>query len=118
MSEGPAADAGAASDNPCGHVTDFCLFIAGDSELARRSVANFDLHVRPVAGECELEVVDIIAEPGRAIANRILATPTLIRRSPEPSMRVVGDLSDAKAVGDLFRPVDLKKAVDAGKSEE
>lgn len=99
-------------------MNDFCLFIAGDSELARRSVANFDLHVRPAAGDCRLEVVDIIAEPGRAVANRILATPTLIRRAPEPTMRVVGDLSDARVVRDLFQSPLPKKAVDAEKSED
>jgi circadian clock protein KaiB len=42
----------------------------------------------------ELVIVDILERPQLAEEQKILATPTLIRESPLPVRRVIGDLSD------------------------
>lgn len=49
-------------------------------------------------GEHEVEVIDVLMEPARAAADRIFVTPTLIKASPAPSRRVIGDLSDLEKV--------------------
>ena len=55
--------------------------------------------LRAALGEqAELDVVDLRHEPERAEAERILATPLLVRVSPPPIRRIVGDLSDAERV--------------------
>lgn len=71
------------------------LYVAGDaanSELAVQRLRAFCAEHLP--DRCELEVVDIIREPGRALADRILLTPTLVRLAPAPVRTIIGNLSD------------------------
>ena len=49
-----------------------------------------------------LEIIDLYQDPARAIADQIVAAPTLVRRMPEP-IRLVGDLSDEEKVLALFK---------------
>ena len=44
------------------------------------------------------DVVDLMTEPHQAVANQIVATPTLIPRLPEPMERNIGDLSNPERV--------------------
>jgi circadian clock protein KaiB len=48
--------------------------------------------------EFELEIVDVRAHPEVTERDRILATPTLLKLSPEPNRRIVGDLGDVELV--------------------
>lgn len=50
------------------------------------------------AGQYELEVVDVLEHPKEAAAQRILATPTVVRELPHPIRRIIGDLSDMDKV--------------------
>ncbi|MFK7985929.1 MAG: circadian clock KaiB family protein [Sandaracinaceae bacterium] len=45
------------------------------------------------AGDVHLEVIDVLTNPRRLEAANIVVTPTLVRESPTPEKRVVGDLS-------------------------
>ncbi len=44
-------------------------------------------------GEYALEIIDVLENSQKAVDEKVLATPTLIRLSPEPVRRVIGDLS-------------------------
>ena len=44
----------------------------------------------------ELEIVDMMEAPERALADGIVVTPTLLKLSPPPMRRVIGDLSDTE----------------------
>ena len=46
----------------------------------------------------DLEIVDILREPGRAMTDGIIVSPTLLKLSPPPIARVIGDLSDTTRV--------------------
>ena len=71
------------------------LYVAGDSPRARHAIASLRrLDGTHLAGRYALEVVDVLAEPERAEADRVLATPTLLRVAPPPSRRILGDLGD------------------------
>ena len=48
--------------------------------------------------DAALDVIDLRERPEIAEEERILATPLLVRVSPEPVRRLVGDLSDAERV--------------------
>ncbi len=50
------------------------------------------------AGDHELEIVDIDEQPERASDEQVIALPTLVRLSPEPTRRLVGDLTDQERV--------------------
>ena len=73
------------------------LFVAGSGVLSQRAIANVERVCKEdLAADCELEIVDISADPGAAEENRIVAVPTLIKRSPQPAVRLVGDLSQTE----------------------
>ena len=71
------------------------LYVAGDTPRAQHAISSLRrLEETHLAGRYALEVVDVLAQPERAEADRVLATPTLVRVSPAPSRRLLGDLSD------------------------
>lgn len=48
--------------------------------------------------EFEVEVIDVLENPERAVEDRVIATPTVIKHTPLPVCRIVGDLSDRERV--------------------
>jgi circadian clock protein KaiB len=75
------------------------LYVTDSTLLSQRAIANLrSLCDRELAGQYEVEVVDVLEDPDAAEENRIMATPTLIRERPEPARRLVGDLSDRATV--------------------
>ena len=51
-----------------------------------------------LAGRYNIDIVDLMRDPGLAQAHQIVAVPTLIRELPEPIRRIIGDLSDTRRV--------------------
>lgn len=71
------------------------LFVTGGTIISERSRGNLQaLLDGPLAGQYQLEVVDVLEDPATADVARVVATPTLVRERPEPVRRLVGDLSD------------------------
>lgn len=72
----------------------FRLFVSG---LTPRSQSAIDrLHEycgRHLKGHHRIEVVDLYQCPERAALEQIVATPTLLKISPSPERRLIGDLS-------------------------
>jgi circadian clock protein KaiB len=75
------------------------LYVTGRTPRSERAVANLrriceeELH-----GRYELQIIDVLEQPQLAEDEKILATPTLIKRLPPPLRRVIGDLSDREKV--------------------
>ena len=77
----------------------FELYITGNSlrsELAIRSIKNIcdDL----LKDNFSLDIIDVLEAPELAEREKVLATPTLIKRVPPPLRRLVGDLSNTDLV--------------------
>lgn len=71
----------------------FRLYVAGDGQNSVRAIANLTaLCEARLAGRHRIEIVDVFSHPDRALADRIVMTPTLMRVEPEPIRRVVGTL--------------------------
>jgi circadian clock protein KaiB len=80
------------------------LYIAAETPNSTRAIANLKTICRKFCGDrCQVEVVDILKEPLRVLNEGILVTPTLIKLSPPPVQKIVGDLSEiftvAQALG-------------------
>lgn len=76
------------------------LYVAGDATNSAGARANLEAIMRSHGfGRFRLEIVDVLREPERAVEDGVLVTPTLIRIAPRPGVRIIGDLSDAPAVG-------------------
>ena len=50
------------------------------------------------AGNYSIEIVDLLEHPERAGSDNVIAIPMLERVSPEPVVRIIGDLSDKQSV--------------------
>ena len=72
------------------------LYVAGNAPNSLRAIENLRAFCaeRLVVGH-DLEIVDLLKDPSRALADGILVPPTRLKLSPLPAMRVVGNLSDA-----------------------
>ncbi|MEL7035171.1 MAG: circadian clock KaiB family protein [Cyanobacteria bacterium J06592_8] len=51
-----------------------------------------------LSGQHHLEIIDIYEQPERLHEENIVAIPTLIKISPEPYLRLIGNLSDKTKV--------------------
>lgn len=79
--------------------TTFFLFIAGEDNLkSQKALKNIKHKFRDK--EYSLMVVDILNNPHLAESMGIVATPLLMRTSPKPIRRFVGDFTHSK--GDLL----------------
>lgn len=75
------------------------LYVAGQSPKSLAAFANLKrICATHLAGRYEIEIVDLIAHPGLAATDDILALPTLVRRLPHPLRKIIGDLSDTERV--------------------
>ena len=75
------------------------LYVAGSAPNSLSAIANAKaICGAHFAAGHKLEIVDMLQQPLRALADGIIVTPTLLRLSPLPVRRVVGNLSDTAQV--------------------
>ena len=66
---------------------------------SRKAIVNLQSFCdRQPACEIDIEIVDVMQFPEIAEAEKILITPTLIRKFPLPEERIIGDLSNTKVL--------------------
>jgi circadian clock protein KaiB len=84
------------------------LYVAGGALNSVQAIANLraicNAHLQ---GRHEIEIVDVFREPKRALTDGVFMTPTLMRISPAPTLRIVGTLSGTQPVLDLLGLVAL-----------
>ncbi len=73
--------------------------MTGASSRSATAIANLKrICEQELAGQYELEIIDVQQFPDLAEDEKILATPTLIKSLPLPLRRVIGDLSNTEKV--------------------
>jgi circadian clock protein KaiB len=73
----------------------FRLFVAGDTQNSAEAIANLSAFCRKhLPNRHEIEVVDVLREPQRAMKDSVFMTPTLVKLSPSPVRQIVGTLSE------------------------
>ena len=78
---------------------DLRLYVAGQTPKSIQAFANLKkICEEHLAGRYEIEVVDLMAQPQLAEGDQILALPTLVRKLPEPVLKIIGDLSNTERV--------------------
>jgi circadian clock protein KaiB len=77
----------------------FRLYIAGGAPNSVRALANlYAICHRHYPESHRIEVIDVLKEPLRALAEAILVTPTVIKVSPAPEQQIIGNLSKEEEV--------------------
>jgi circadian clock protein KaiB len=75
------------------------LYVAGQTPKSLTAFANLKkICEEHMAGEYEIEVIDLLKQPQLASGDQILAIPTLVRKLPEPIKKIIGDLSNTERV--------------------
>jgi circadian clock protein KaiB len=83
------------------------LYICGDTPRSRDALrhirSNFE---NAFKDKFILEIVDVLKNPHKADQDGILATPTLLKRTPSPECRIIGDMKDPEK---LFSNLKLQR---------
>jgi circadian clock protein KaiB len=77
----------------------FELYTAEGTENSSLALGNLlSLCKTHLADHYEIEVIDVLRDPERALAQSIRMTPTLVKISPNPKRTIVGTLSQTQRV--------------------
>jgi circadian clock protein KaiB len=75
------------------------LYVAGNAPNSTQAVANVQaICAEYLDGHHDLEIIDVLEHPLRAMAAGILVTPTLSKLYPLPTAQIVGNLNDTPRV--------------------
>jgi|GEM_PF-843951 len=88
------------------------LYVTGSTLLSARAIENVQWMMREeLADSYHYEIVDVLERPDLAEEDRVFATPALVRRSPGPVRKLIGDLSDRELVLSSLR---LRRSAQSG----
>ena len=75
------------------------LYVAGHTPKSLTALENLQRFCETyLAGQYEIEIIDLLKDPQLAAGDQILAVPTLVRKLPEPIRKIIGDLSNEARV--------------------
>jgi circadian clock protein KaiB len=75
------------------------LYVTGSAPNSVRALANLTAICKEyLEGRFKLEVIDVLQNPLRALADGILVTPSLTKVSPSPAAKIVGNLGEKSDV--------------------
>lgn len=75
------------------------LFVTGLTARSARAIRNVrEICDEHLEGRYDLEVVDLYQQPVLAREEQVIAAPTLVKKLPLPTRRIIGDLSERDRV--------------------
>ena len=87
------------------------LYVAGQTPKSLTAFSNLKKICEDhLDGRYSIEVIDLVKQPQLSQGDQILASPTLVRKLPQPVRKIIGDLSDTERVlvGLDLRPADVR----------
>jgi circadian clock protein KaiB len=82
------------------------LYVAGMTPNSARAITNLKkICEAHLAGQYDLDVIDVYRKPTLAKGEQIIAAPTLIKKLPLPMRKLIGDMSD---LGKVLIGLDIK----------
>jgi circadian clock protein KaiB len=75
------------------------LYVAGPTPQSVAAFRNLEqLCEDHLPGRYQIEVIDLLKQPQIAHGDQILALPTVVRKRPSPTRKVIGSLTDTERV--------------------
>ena len=75
------------------------LYVAGLTGNSIQALKNLERICEDnLKGEYSIEVIDLLEKPQLAAGDQITAIPTLVRKLPEPIVKIIGNLSQVEKV--------------------
>ena len=78
------------------------LYVAGSTARSNQAIRLISRMCSQYLEDCSLEIVDVYQQPELAREDNIIAVPSVVRRSPGPVRRLIGDLSDGQRLRHLL----------------
>jgi circadian clock protein KaiB len=86
-------------ENNTNEVYKLQLYVTGATPNSSRAIANIkDICEMHLKGKYELEIIDVYQQPLTAQHEQIVALPLLVKKSPLPERKLIGDMSDTEKV--------------------
>ena len=77
----------------------FRLYVAGDSPNSAKAIVNLRTLCHEILdNRHEIEVVDVLRDPRKALEDGVLLTPMLVKLSPGPVRKIVGSLQHREPI--------------------
>ena len=77
----------------------FRLYVAGESPNSMRAIKNLkELCQKCFEGDYKIDIIDVLLSPERAWAEGVMVTPMTVRISPQPEVKIIGNLNDKDQV--------------------
>src|ERR1700694_5181135 len=77
----------------------FRLYVVNEGPSSARAIANLSAICKNhLPDNHQIEIVDLLQDPRRVLSDGIQATPTLIKLSPAPVQKIIGDLDEEAKV--------------------
>jgi circadian clock protein KaiB len=71
------------------------LYVAGDAPNSLAALANLRAALAEFPKHsADVELIDVLSDPDRALRDGVLVTPMLVKFEPPPERRVLGNLRD------------------------
>jgi circadian clock protein KaiB len=75
------------------------LYIVDATRSSTRAIQELEALLEDrFEGQYSLVAIDVLTNPGLVEADKVLATPTVIKVAPGPETRIIGGLSDHEKV--------------------
>lgn len=75
------------------------LYVTGASPNSVRAIANLrEICEKHLSLGYDLDIIDVYQQPLKAKRDNVIALPVLVKSSPLPLKRLIGDLSDTAKV--------------------
>lgn len=85
--------------DPTGPRWSLTLYVSGASPRSAEAIEAVQRICQgELADQVELFIVDVTERPALAVADGVVAVPTLVKRLPPPLRKLVGNLADAERV--------------------
>jgi circadian clock protein KaiB len=79
------------------------IYVAGDSPNSSVALGNLQAALaRHPELKVDLEVIDVLSDPDRAMADGVFVTPTLVKLEPAPERRITGRLHEDALVCEVL----------------
>ena len=76
------------------NIYEFRIYIVDATMSSTRAVQELEaLLEHRFKNQYSLKVIDVLTEPELAEADKVLATPTVVKVTPPPERRIIGNLS-------------------------
>ena len=71
------------------------LYVTGLTSRSTRAITSVrEVCEQHLAGNYDLEIIDVYQSPARIIQDQVVAIPTLVKCMPPPTRLMVGDMSN------------------------